>query len=80
VCAIAVIAFFFAPGFLSPPKRVRSGHISPMMMHKLAAMLMSMHVPRTTINQMGLLMSGHASNSTTASLTSTMSPWARGRW
>jgi hypothetical protein len=21
VCAIAVIAFFFAPGFLSPPKR-----------------------------------------------------------
>jgi hypothetical protein len=56
---------------------VRSGHISPMMMHQLSAMLMGMHVPMTTINQMGLLMSGHASNSTTASLMSMMSPSAR---
>jgi hypothetical protein len=56
---------------------VHGGHISPMMMHKLGGMLMSMHVPMATINQMGLLMSGHASNSTTASLMSTMSPSAR---
>jgi hypothetical protein len=56
---------------------VHGGHISPMMMHKLGGMLMSMHVPMTTINQMGLLMSGDAGNSTTASLMSTMSPPAR---
>ncbi len=56
---------------------VRSGHISPMMMHKLGAMLMGMHVPAATVSQMGLLMSGKASNSTTASLMTGMSPPAR---
>jgi hypothetical protein len=56
---------------------VHSGHISPAMMKSLGSMLMGMHVPAATVTQMGLLMSGKASNSTTASLMSTMSPSAR---
>lgn len=56
---------------------VHSGHISPMVMHKLGAMLTGTHVPAATVSQMGLLMSGRASNSTMASLMSTMSPSAR---
>jgi len=42
-----------------------------------APMLMGMHVPMTTISQMGLLMTCKASNSTTASLMSMMSPSAQ---
>jgi len=56
---------------------VRSGHVSPAMMHKLGAMLMGMHVPAAAVSQMGALMSGKATNSTVASLMSTMSPSAR---
>jgi hypothetical protein len=56
---------------------VHSGHISPAMMHKLGTMLMGMHVPAATVTQMGLLMSGRASTSTTASLMSMLSPSAR---
>ena len=55
---------------------VHSGHISPMM-HKLGATLMGMHVPATAVSRMGMLMSGKATNSTTASLMSMMSPSAR---
>jgi hypothetical protein len=56
---------------------VHSGHISPAMMQKLGAMLMGMHVPAATVSQMGLLMSGRATNSTMAGLMAGMSPSAR---
>jgi hypothetical protein len=56
---------------------VHSGHISPAMMKGLGSMLMGMHVPAVTVSQMGLLMSGQATNSTTASVLSAMSPQAR---
>src|SRR5713101_6906086 len=56
---------------------VHSGHISPAMMKGLGSMLMGMHVPAATVSQMGLLMSGKATNSTMASLLSAMSPQAR---
>ncbi len=56
---------------------VHSGHISPAMMKSLGSMLMGMHVPAATVSQIGLLMSGHATNSTTASLMTGMSPQAR---
>jgi hypothetical protein len=56
---------------------VHSGHVSPAMMKGLGSMLLSMHVPAATVSQMGLLMSGQASNSTMAGLMSAMSPPAR---
>jgi hypothetical protein len=56
---------------------VRSGHVSPAMMKGLGSMLTGMHVPEATVSQMGLLMSGKASNSTITSLMSGMSPSAR---
>jgi hypothetical protein len=56
---------------------VHSGDISPAMMQKLGAMLMGMHVPAATVSQMGLLMSGKATNSTMAGLMTGMSPSAR---
>ncbi len=56
---------------------LHSGHLSPAMMHKLGAMLMGMHVPAATVTQVGLLMSGKAGTSTTASLMSAMSRPAR---
>ncbi len=56
---------------------VHNGHISPAMMQKLGAMLMGMHVPAATVSQMGLLMSGQATNSTMAGLMTGMSPSAR---
>ena len=56
---------------------VHSGHISPAMTKSLGSMLLGMHVPAATVSQMGLLMSGKASNSTLASLMAGLSPSAR---
>ncbi|MDA8354950.1 MAG: hypothetical protein M0Z95_01290 [Actinomycetota bacterium] len=56
---------------------IHAGHIPPAMMAKLGPMLMSMHVPASEVHMMGLLMTGHATNSTVAALMSHMSPAAR---
>jgi len=56
---------------------LQSGHVSPAMAHQLGAMLLSMHVPAQRVQMIGLLMTGHATNSTVASLMSSMTPAAR---
>ncbi|MHB1487742.1 MAG: hypothetical protein ACYCS7_10180 [Acidimicrobiales bacterium] len=56
---------------------IQSGHISAPMAHQLGAMLLSMHVPMAKVQMMGLLMTGHATNSTVSTLMSQMSPAAR---
>ncbi len=56
---------------------IHAGHIPPAMMNKLGPMLMSMHLPASEVHMIGLLMSGHATNGTVASLMSHMSPAAR---
>jgi hypothetical protein len=43
------------------------------MAHQLGAMLISMHPPAAKVQMMGLVMTGHATNSTVANLTSSMS-------
>ena len=54
-----------------------SGHLSPMVMHKLSTMLMSMHVPAAKLQVMSALMSGHATNTMMANFLSGLSPAAR---
>jgi hypothetical protein len=56
---------------------IKGGHISMVMANQLGAMLTSMHVPAAKVHMMGLLMTGHATNSTVASLMNSMSPSAR---
>ena len=56
---------------------IKGGHISTAMANQLGGMLMSMHVPVAKVHMMGLLMTGHATNSTVASLMNSMSPAAR---
>jgi hypothetical protein len=54
-----------------------SGHMSPALMSHLQAMLTGMHLPATTVTQVGALMSGHATNAQVAGLMSMLSPSAR---
>jgi len=56
---------------------LQSGHVSPAMLHHLGAMLLSMHVSAQRVQMIGLLMTGHATNSTVVSLMSSMTPAAR---
>jgi hypothetical protein len=56
---------------------IKGGHISTAMANQLGAMLTSMNVPAAKVHMMGLLMTGHATNSTVASLMNSMSPSAR---
>jgi hypothetical protein len=56
---------------------IKGGRISTAMANQLGATLMSMHVPAAKVHMMGLLMTGHATNSTVASLMNSMSPSAR---
>src|SRR5260370_28211138 len=56
---------------------LRSGHISGAMASHLGGQLLAMHVPPAKVQMMGLLITGHATNSTVASLLSGMTPAAR---
>lgn len=56
---------------------IHSGHISMAMAQKFGVMLSSMHVPMVKVQMMGLIMTGHASNSTVTTLMSQMTPAAR---
>lgn len=56
---------------------ITSGHVSPAMAHQLGGMLLAMHVPAAKVQMMGVLMTGHASNSVMANLLSGMTPAAR---
>ena len=56
---------------------IHSGHISMAMAQKFGVMLSSMHVPAPKVQMMGLIMTGHASNSTVTTLMSQMTPSAR---
>jgi hypothetical protein len=56
---------------------ISSGHVSSAMMAKFASLLATMHVPMSKIHLIGLLMSGHATNQTVASLMAAMTPAAR---
>ncbi len=57
---------------------IANGSMSPaMMQQKLGPMLMSMHLPASTVSAMGQLMSGHATNAQLAGLMQQMTPSAR---
>ncbi|MGH8995449.1 MAG: hypothetical protein ACRDYB_05375 [Acidimicrobiales bacterium] len=56
---------------------IHSGHIPAAMVSKLGPMLMSMHVPAAKVHMIGALMTGHATNSTVATLMSQLPPHAR---
>lgn len=57
---------------------LKSGHyLSPAMAHQMAPMLMNMHIPAQKVQMMGQLMTGHATNSTVATLMAQMPPSAR---
>jgi uncharacterized membrane protein YkvA (DUF1232 family) len=56
---------------------IHSGHISSAMAQHFGAMLSSMHIPTMKVQMMGLIMTGHATNSTVSSLMAQMSPSAR---
>ena len=56
---------------------VQSGHVSSAMASKFGALLLSMHVPAARVHVMGLIMSGHATNSTVTNLLASMNPTAR---
>ncbi len=56
---------------------IQSGHIPPAMASQLGSMLTAMHVPQAKLQLIAQMMSGHATNSTVASLMNQMSPAAR---
>lgn len=56
---------------------VHSGHISSAMAQQFGSMLTAMHVPAAKIQMMGMIMTGHATNSTVTSLMNSMTPSAR---
>lgn len=56
---------------------IHSGHIPAAMVSKLRPMLVSMHVPAAKVHMIGLLMTGHATNSTVATLMSHLPSPAR---
>lgn len=57
---------------------LKSGHyLSPAMAHQMGGMLMGMHVPTQKVQMMGALMTGHATNSTVATLMAQMLRQAR---
>lgn len=56
---------------------IHSGHIPAAMVQKLGPMLVSMHVPAAKVHMIGALMTGHATNSTVATLMSGLPPHAR---
>ena len=56
---------------------IKGGHISSAMANQLGAMLMSMHVPAAKVHMMNLFMTGHATNSTVATLMNSMNLSAR---
>ena len=56
---------------------MKGGHISTAIANQLDATLMSMHVAAAKVHMIGLLMTGHVTKSTIASLMNSMSPSAR---
>lgn len=57
---------------------LQSGHyLTPAMAHQMGPMLMAMHIPAQKVQMMGQLMTGHATNTTVATLMAQMSPSAR---
>ena len=56
---------------------IHSGHIPAAMVANLGPMLVSMHVPAAKVQMIGQLMTGHATNTTVATLMSQLPPSAR---
>jgi hypothetical protein len=56
---------------------LRGGHVSPMMAHQFAGMLLAMRVPAAKVQMMGQMMTGHATNGAVKDLLAGMSPSAR---
>ena len=58
-------------------RAIHSGHIPAAMIAKLGPMLVAMHVPVAKVQMIGLLMTGHATNGTVATLMNQLPPSAR---